>query len=143
MSSVIAGTVLKYMLAEFNNSQPEVYAHHKAVRDLIINEALRDYSLTDMDNCSCEWVLESPIDTQVCHATGPFVCMFYNPLSYSHYPTLHYILMEIQFCCIILCKIKRKEYHIGCAALYFTYGNMTRQALNNFSIRCTGAKGFY
>jgi len=67
MSSVIAGTVLKYMLAEFNRSQPEVYAHHKAVRDLVGEPSLRDYSLTEIDNASCERVLESsqPTNTQV------------------------------------------------------------------------------
>ena len=66
MSSVVVGTVIKYMLAEFNNSQPEVYAHHKAVRDLIADESLRDYTLIDIDNASCEWVIESDTSIEVC-----------------------------------------------------------------------------
>ena len=58
MSSVMCATVLKYLLAEFNSSQPEVYAHHKVVRHLITDENLRDFTLSDMDRASCEWVEE-------------------------------------------------------------------------------------
>lgn len=52
--------MLKYLLAEFNSSQPETYAHHKAVRDLISQESMRDYTLTDIDNASCEWQIDNP-----------------------------------------------------------------------------------
>ena len=62
---MITGTVLKYLLAEFNSSEPEVYAHHKAVRDLIPDETMRDYSLADIDNASCEWLLENPKEEKV------------------------------------------------------------------------------
>lgn len=62
---MISGTVLKYLLAEFNSSEPEVYSHHKAVRDLIADETMRDYSLVDMDNASCDCVLDNPKDDQV------------------------------------------------------------------------------
>ena len=66
LSSVVCGTIIKYLLAEFNDSEPEVYAHHKAVRDLIKDENLRDLSLVDVENSSCEWILEHADEETVC-----------------------------------------------------------------------------
>ena len=57
---MISGTVLKFLLAEFNKSQPETYAHHKAVRDLIPDEKLRDFGLVDIDDATCEFLLDTP-----------------------------------------------------------------------------------
>lgn len=85
MASVIAGTVIKYMLAEFNSSQPEVYAHHKAVRDLIADESMRDYTFTDIDNCSSDWVIDTPITTSPVRALCHFINFPHMAFLHSYY----------------------------------------------------------